>query len=44
MRRICNDFLLDGINKAKKASEVQIDFLAQIALVKLFMEEIKIPI
>jgi hypothetical protein len=42
LKRVCNDVLLDGINKAKVASEVQIDFLAQIALVKLFMEEIKI--
>ena len=41
LKRICNDILLDGINKAKSASEVQIDFLAQLALVKLFLEEIK---
>ena len=41
LRRTCNDVLLDGINKAKIASEVQIDFLAQIALLKLFLEEIK---
>lgn len=42
LRRICNDILLDGINKAKTASEVQIDFLAQMALAKLFLEEIKL--
>jgi hypothetical protein len=41
LRRICNDILLDGINKAKVADEVQIDFLTQTALVKLFLEEIK---
>jgi len=41
LKRICNDALLDGINKAKAASDVQIDFLAQIAMVKLFLEEIK---
>ncbi|PKN10372.1 MAG: hypothetical protein CVU72_01420 [Deltaproteobacteria bacterium HGW-Deltaproteobacteria-7] len=42
LRRVCNDVLLDGINKARAASEVQIDFLAQTALVKLFLEEIKV--
>ena len=41
LKRICNDILLDGINKAKFAHDVQIDFLAQTALVKLFSEEIK---
>jgi hypothetical protein len=41
LKRFCNDILLDGINKAKAASEIQIDFLAQIALAKLFLEEIK---
>ncbi len=41
LKRICNDILLDGINKARVAREIQIDFLAQTALVKLFLEEIK---
>jgi len=41
LKRICNDVLLDGINKARTASDVQIDFLVQTALVKLFLEEIK---
>lgn len=41
LRRICNDILLDGINKAKISSEIQIDFLAQTALAKLFLQEIK---
>jgi len=33
--------LLDGINRAKSAAEVQIDFLGQTALAKLFLEEIE---
>lgn len=41
LKRLCTDVLLDGINKAKSANEVQIDFLCQTALVKLFLEEIK---
>jgi hypothetical protein len=41
LRRICTDVLLDGINRAKSANEVQIDFLGQTALAKLFLEEIK---
>jgi len=41
-RRLLNDVLLDGINKAKKASNVQIDFLAQTALAKLILNEIKV--
>jgi len=41
LRRICNDILLDGINKARISHEVQIDYLAQTALVKLFLEETK---
>lgn len=41
LKRLCNDILLDGINKAKLASEVQIDFLGQMALLKLFLDEIK---
>ena len=41
LRRVCTDVLLDGINRAKSAAEVQIDFLGQTALAKLFLEEIK---
>lgn len=41
LKNICNDVLLDGINKAKVASEVQIDFLAQTSVIKLFLKEIK---
>ena len=40
LRRVCADVLLDGINRAKSAAEVQIDFLGQTALAKLFLEEI----
>ena len=39
LRRVCTDVLLDGINRAKSAAEVQIDFLGQTALAKLFLEE-----
>jgi hypothetical protein len=41
LRRVCTDVLLDGINKSKSAAEVQIDFLGQTALAKLFLEEIE---
>src|SRR5450759_1681384 len=40
-RRVCTDVLLDGIIRAKSAAEVQIDFLGQAALAKMFLEEIK---
>ncbi len=32
---------MDGIDKAKSESEVQIDFLGQAALAKMFLQEIK---
>ena len=41
LRRICTDVLQDGISRAKAANEVQIDFLGQAALAKMFLEEIK---
>jgi hypothetical protein len=41
LRRVCTDVLLDGIGRAKVAGEVQIDLLAQAALAKMFLEEIK---
>ena len=41
LKNLCADILLDGINKAKAESEVQIDFLGQTALAKMFLEEIK---
>ena len=41
LRRVCTDVLQDGISRAKAANEVQIDFLGQAALAKMFLEEIK---
>ncbi len=41
LRNLCNDVLLDGLNRAKSASEVQIDYLGQASLVKLFLQEIR---
>jgi hypothetical protein len=41
LKHLCTDILMDGINKAKAESEVQIDFLGQTALAKMFIEEIK---
>ena len=39
LRHVCTDVLLEGINRAKSESEVQIDFLGQVALAKMFLEE-----
>lgn len=39
-KRQCHALLLHGINKAKSSREIQIDVLAQIALVKLLSEAI----
>ncbi|MFA4915936.1 MAG: hypothetical protein WC560_04620 [Syntrophales bacterium] len=41
LRGICTNILLDGINRAKSASEVKIDFLGQASIAKLFLKEIK---
>ena len=41
LRNICTDILQEGINIAKAISEVQIDFLAQTSIIKIFIEEIK---
>ena len=41
LKHLCTDILIDGINKAKAEAEVQIDFLGQAALAKMFLEEIK---
>lgn len=41
LKHLCTDILRDGISRAKSESEVQIDFLGQAALVKMFLEEIK---
>jgi hypothetical protein len=40
LMHVCTDVLLEGINKAKSASEVQIDFLGQFSLAKMIIEEI----
>jgi len=39
-KRFCFVVLKDAINKAKLAHEVQIDYLAQIAVIELFIKEI----
>ena len=41
LRNVCTDVLQEGINRAKVASEVQIDFLGQVALAKMFLEEVQ---
>lgn len=41
LRNVCTDVLQEGINRAKLTSEVQIDFLGQISLAKMFLEEIQ---
>jgi len=40
-RRLCSDVLQEAINKAKLDSEIQIDLMAQIAIVKMLTEEIQ---
>jgi len=41
LKGICADVLMEGIHRAKSESEVQIDFLGQASLAKLFLEEIR---
>ena len=41
LKQLCADMLMEGINRAKSEAEVQIDFLGQAALAKMFLEEIK---
>ena len=38
---LCKELLLDGINKAKTGRQIQIDFLAQIAIAKMLTREIQ---
>jgi len=38
-KRLCSDIMLAGINRAKSDREIQIDFLAQAAVVKFITEE-----
>ncbi len=40
-KRLCTEILIDGVNRAKTHHEIQIDFLAQTALVKMLSEEIQ---
>jgi hypothetical protein len=40
LKHLCTEVLLEGINRAKSETEVQIDFLGQFALAKAFLEEI----
>lgn len=40
-QRLCTDILTDGVNKAKAQEELQVDFLAQISLIKFLTEEIQ---
>jgi len=39
-KRLCRDVMLAGINRAKSDRKIQIDFLAQAAIVKFITEEI----
>jgi len=41
LKHVCRDVLQHGINRAKSEAEVQIDYLGQAALAKVFLEEIK---
>ena len=41
LKHVCTEVLQEGINKAKSESEVQIDFLGQFSLAKMFLEEIQ---
>ena len=40
-KRLCQDLLQGAINKAKSNAEIQIDLLAQIAVVKMLIEAIR---
>jgi hypothetical protein len=41
LQHVCTEVLQEGINSAKSKSEVQIDFLGQFSLAKMFLEEIQ---
>ena len=41
LKHMCTNVLLGGINKAKSESEVQIDFLGQVSLAKMVLDEIQ---
>ncbi len=40
LKHVCTEVLREAINRAKSESEIQIDFLAQFSLAKMFIEEI----
>ncbi len=40
-KQLCRDVLKSGVNKGKLESEIQIDLLAQIAVVKMLIKEIR---
>jgi hypothetical protein len=40
LKNLCTEVLREGITRARAAAEVQIDYLGQVALAKLFLEEI----
>lgn len=42
LRNLCTEILQHAINRAKMETETQIDYLGQVALAKLFLEEIRI--
>jgi hypothetical protein len=41
LKHVCTEILQEAINRAKSESEVQIDFLGQFSLAKMFLEEIQ---
>jgi hypothetical protein len=41
LKHVCTNVLLEGINRAKAESEIQIDFLGQVSLAKMFLEEVQ---
>ncbi len=41
LKHMCVEVMLDGINRAKAEGEIQIDYLGQAALAKMFLEEVK---
>ena len=42
LKHICTEVLLDGINMAKAETELQIDYLGQAALAKMFLGEVEV--
>jgi hypothetical protein len=42
LRNLCTEILQHAINRAKTEAEPQIDYLGQVALAKMFLEEVRI--